>query len=74
MTRRELSRLREPAALLSPGLLFLLAAFLFPAFHMLAQSVLTAGSDPGRFTLEHYAKFAPTTSISAWRCAPSACP
>ena len=58
MTRRELSRLREPAALLSPGLLFLLAAFLFPAFHMLAQSVLTAGSDPGRFTLEHYAKFA----------------
>ena len=57
MSRRDLSRLREPAALISPGLLFLIAAFMFPAVHMLAQSLLTAGADPGRFTLEHYAKF-----------------
>ena len=57
MTRRDLAPLREPAVLLSPGLLFLIAAFMFPAVHMLAQSLLTTGADPGRFTLEHYAKF-----------------
>lgn len=57
MTRRDLGSLREPAALLSPGLAFLVAAFMFPAVHLLAQSLLTPGPDPGRFTLEHYAKF-----------------
>lgn len=47
---------REPAALLSPGLFFLLLAFFFPAFQLLVQSFLTFGEEPTRFTLEHYAK------------------
>lgn len=47
---------REPAILLSPGLLFLLLAFFFPAFQLLVQSFLTAGSGPSGFTLEHYSK------------------
>ncbi|MCI5076686.1 ABC transporter permease [Oricola sp.] len=47
---------REPALLLSPGLLFLLLAFFFPAIQLLAQSFLTVGAEAGRFTLEHYAK------------------
>ena len=55
-TDRRLRPWREPAALLSPGLLFLLVAFLFPAFHMLAQSLLATGADPGRVTLDHYGK------------------
>ncbi len=47
---------REPAILLSPGLLFLLLAFFFPALQLLAQSFLTFGAGPTEFTLEHYAK------------------
>ena len=57
MTRRDRPPLREPAVLIAPGLLFLLAAFMFPAVHMLAQSLFTVGADPARITLEHYAKF-----------------
>lgn len=47
---------REPAILLSPGLLFLLLAFFFPAVQLLAQSFLAFGAGPSHFTLEHYAK------------------
>lgn len=47
---------REPAFLLSPGVFFLLLAFFFPAFQLLAQSFLSVGADAGQFTLEHYAK------------------
>ena len=47
---------REPAILLSPGMLFLLLAFFFPAFQLLVQSFLTFGGEPARLTLEHYAK------------------
>lgn len=47
---------REPAILLSPGLLFLVLAFLFPTIQLLVQSFLTVGAEPGRFTLDHYAK------------------
>ncbi len=47
---------REPAILLGPGVLFLLLAFFFPAFQLLAQSFLTFGTEPVQFTFEHYAK------------------
>lgn len=47
---------REPAILLTPGLLFLLLAFFFPAIQLLAQSFLTFGTEPVHVTLEHYAK------------------
>ena len=49
-----LSRWREPAVLISPGLLFLLLAFFFPALHMLGLSFVT--DDGEAVTLEHYAK------------------
>ncbi len=47
---------REPAFLLTPGLFFLIIAFFFPTFLLLAQSVLTVGPDAGELTLEHYQK------------------
>lgn len=47
---------REPAVLLTPGLVFLLIAFFFPTFQLLMQSVLGTGAEAGQFTLEHYAK------------------
>ncbi len=51
------SRLGEPAALITPGLIFLVLAFFFPALNMLSLSVIGPAADGGGFTLEHYAKF-----------------
>lgn len=51
------SRLGEPAALITPGLIFLVLAFFFPALNMLSLSVVGPASEGGGFTLEHYAKF-----------------
>lgn len=51
------SRLGEPAALITPGLIFLVLAFFFPALNMLSLSVISPATDGGGFTLEHYAKF-----------------
>lgn len=51
------SRLGEPAALITPGLIFLVLAFFFPALNMLSLSVVGPAAEGGGFTLEHYAKF-----------------
>ncbi len=57
MMKQASSRLGEPAALITPGLIFLVLAFFFPALNMLSLSVIGPAADGGGFTLEHYAKF-----------------
>lgn len=57
MMKQASSRLGEPAALITPGLIFLVLAFFFPALNMLSLSVVGPASEGGGFTLEHYAKF-----------------
>jgi putative spermidine/putrescine transport system permease protein len=49
--------LREPALLITPGLLFLVLAFFLPALHMLAQSLFSGDGDSLALTGVHYAKF-----------------
>ncbi len=62
---------REPLFLISPGLIFLVLAFFFPAFQMLALSLVdeqTAG-----LTLKHYAKVVQDDFYWVSLCEPSAC-
>lgn len=48
---------REPALLLFPGLLLLLAAFFFPMLQLFGLSVTEGQSGQGPFTLKHFEKF-----------------
>ena len=56
MSHTGMHDIREPVILISPGLVFLIIAFFFPALHLLTQSFLIAGAETAQFTLEHYAK------------------
>lgn len=55
MTKLNSASNREPALLITPGLIFLTMAFFFPALNMLSLSVVHPTTDS--LTLEHYAKF-----------------